>query len=232
MTDWLSLIEYVIPFALLGAVLGLDTVSFPQIMISRPIVSATLAGSLAGDPVAGLMIGVVLELMALDTLPFGASRYPEWGSAGVAGGVIMSDQTHGFLVHLAISLFAALLAAFISSWSMTALRRVNVRVMRKYRSKLDAGSRAAVYKVHLAGILLDSLRAAVITAGVLLVFLPVTGTITDMWTVNPDLTKAVVISVTAAVALAALWKLFRATAHTLWFFLSGLLIGGGILISR
>ena len=26
----------------------------------------------------GLLIGVVLELIALVTLPFGASRYPEW----------------------------------------------------------------------------------------------------------------------------------------------------------
>ena len=36
------------PLTMLGALLGLDVVSFPQAMISRPIVSATLAGALAG----------------------------------------------------------------------------------------------------------------------------------------------------------------------------------------
>ena len=35
-----------------------------------------------------MLVGVTLELIALATLPFGASRYPEWGSAGVVGGAI------------------------------------------------------------------------------------------------------------------------------------------------
>jgi PTS system mannose-specific IIC component len=71
----------VLPIAMLGGVLGLDVVSFPQAMVSRPLVAATLAGALIGDAASGLMIGAALELIALETLPFGASRYPEWGSA-------------------------------------------------------------------------------------------------------------------------------------------------------
>ena len=39
-----------LPLALLGGMLGLDVVSFPQAMISRPLVAATLAGALVGDP--------------------------------------------------------------------------------------------------------------------------------------------------------------------------------------
>ena len=59
-----------LPIGLLGAVLGLDVVSFPQAMVSRPIVAATLGGAFIGNPPAGLLIGVVLEMIALDTLPF------------------------------------------------------------------------------------------------------------------------------------------------------------------
>lgn len=55
----------------LGGVLGLDTVSFPQAMLSRPIVGATLAGALLGDAAAGLLAGAALELFAVETLPFG-----------------------------------------------------------------------------------------------------------------------------------------------------------------
>ena len=76
--------------AFLGGVLGLDTVSFPQAMLSRPIVGATLAGALLGDAGAGLLVGATLELFAVDTLPFGASRYPEWGSAAVIGGAFFT----------------------------------------------------------------------------------------------------------------------------------------------
>jgi len=77
---------------LLGAVLGLDTVSFPQAMLSRPLVAATLGGTLIGSPLGGLLIGAALELIALETLPFGASRYPEWGSASVVGGALYASS--------------------------------------------------------------------------------------------------------------------------------------------
>ena len=77
-----------VPLALLGGLLGLDVVSFPQAMISRPLVAATLAGAIGGNAMAGLLVGAVLEFVALETLPFGASRYPEWGSAAVVGGAL------------------------------------------------------------------------------------------------------------------------------------------------
>ena len=63
----------VLPVALLGGVLGLDVVGFPQAMISRPLVAATAGGALLGHSMSGLMIGAALELIALETLPFGAS---------------------------------------------------------------------------------------------------------------------------------------------------------------
>ena len=53
MTDFAQLL----PLAMLGAVLGLDVVSFPQAMISRPIVAATAAATLLGDPGRGLLVG-------------------------------------------------------------------------------------------------------------------------------------------------------------------------------
>src|SRR5690348_10088042 len=78
------------PIALLAGVLGLDVVSFPQAMISRPIVAATLGGAFLGAPVAGLVCGAALECLALESLPVGASRYPEWGSASVVAGAVAS----------------------------------------------------------------------------------------------------------------------------------------------
>ena len=44
-----------LPFVLLGGICGLDVVSFPQAMISRPIVAATVAGALAGRAGLGLL---------------------------------------------------------------------------------------------------------------------------------------------------------------------------------
>lgn len=230
--DIVSLVLQIIPFAFIGAVVGLDTVSFPQVMLSRPIVSATLAGALAGDAMAGLTIGVVLEIMALDTLPFGASRYPEWGASGTVGGVVMALSSNAYLTQFTIAILAALVTALVSSWSMIVLRRHNVKIMRKYRTHLDAGSLAAVNLVQLLGILLDAARAGIITFAALFVFIPLSGHITDLWSINAMSTRAVIVAITASVALSGLWKLFNNTRHTIWYLLSGLLIGGGALLSR
>ena len=81
-----------LPIALLGAVLGMDVVTFPQAMISRPIVAATLAGAFIGNAPAGLVMGAVLELLALEMLPFGASRYPEWGSASLGPDTLLQPD--------------------------------------------------------------------------------------------------------------------------------------------
>src|SRR5258706_4918532 len=86
-------------------------------MVSRPMVAATVAGAFIGRPPAGLLIGVVLEMIALDTLPFGASRYPEWGSAGVVCGGLFSPGAPGMPSGPSPSpLFALLAAGFSARW--------------------------------------------------------------------------------------------------------------------
>ena len=54
-----------------GMLVGLDLVSVPQAMIARPVVAGAVAGWLAGDVEAGLRVGVLFELFALDVLPVG-----------------------------------------------------------------------------------------------------------------------------------------------------------------
>ena len=71
-----------------GTLAGLDLVSVPQAMLSRPLVAATVAGAILGDVDAGLRVGAVLELFALDVLPVGAVRYPDYGPASVGAAAI------------------------------------------------------------------------------------------------------------------------------------------------
>ncbi len=96
-----------VPLSLLGGVLGLDVVSFPQAMISRPIVASTLGGAFAGDALAGLVCGAALECLAVESLPVGASRYPEWGSASTVAGVLAAQGAAGSVIPQAGSLAIA-----------------------------------------------------------------------------------------------------------------------------
>ena len=69
---------------LLGGFVGLDATSFPQIMVSRPLVAGVLTGVVFGRPAEGLALGFLVEAFALIILPIGAARYPESGTATVA----------------------------------------------------------------------------------------------------------------------------------------------------
>ena len=109
--------------------LGLDVVSFPQAMISRPLVAATLAGALIGQSgERHAALAPALELIALETLPFGASRYPEWGSASVVGGAIFASHPTHPAGAMTLAVLAALATTWVGGWTMvqaaTAERRV------------------------------------------------------------------------------------------------------------
>ncbi len=186
-----------LPLALLGALLGLDVVSFPQAMLSRPIVAATLAGAFIGNPAAGLTIGVVLEMIALDTLPFGASRYPEWGSAGVVGGALFAAQPSGMPGALPACLLATLLTASISGWSMVVLRRIIALRLERTRDRIEEGSRDALLSLHLSGMTMDLLRAGLVTTIAMLIFGPLVAAIVAIWGSESAPSHAVVVVIAA-----------------------------------
>ncbi len=217
-----------IAFAALGGVLGLDVVSFPQAMWSRPIVAATLGGALAGDVASGLLIGATLELIALETLPFGASRYPEWGSASVVGGVLAAGQAQGAGT-LTLAVLGALATASVGGWTMVMLRRLNARWARNTLPAREAGERGAVIGVQMAGIAADLVRGMLLTALALAALTPIARAAVATWGVDARLSRAVVVGLALTVALGAVWKIFHSTRGALWFFGAGLLLAVAVL---
>ena len=226
-----------LPLALLGAVLGLDVVSFPQAMLSRPIVAATIAGALVGRPAAGLFVGAILELIAIETLPFGASRYPEWGSAAVVGGVLYAGRvtedatpaaTAGALV---FAVAATLLTAWIGGVTMVWLRRLNAHLARQRAAALDLGSGRTVVGLQLLGMTADLVRGALLTLAALVVLRPIAGYVVEHWGVSDGWSRAVVIAAASAVAAAAGWKLFHAVPRARALFVSGLAVGSLLLLA-
>ena len=182
-----------LPLALLGAVLGLDVVSFPQAMISRPLVAATAAATLLGDPVRGLLIGATLEMFALETLPFGASRYPEWGSAAVAGGALFTKAAYGFDAgRLTTSVLIALLLAWVGGWSMVQVRKLNAMWARNRHEAVARGMRGTVIGLQLAGLAADLVRGIVLTAIGLVVFAPLQTAMLQSWGSSAPLSRKMV----------------------------------------
>jgi PTS system mannose-specific IIC component len=222
----------VFPVALLGGLLGLDVVSFPQAMFSRPIVAATLAGALLGNGGAGLIIGAVLELIALETLPFGASRYPEWGSASVVGGAIFVHDATSPAGAMALAMVGALATAMVSGWSMVKLRELNAHWARRHRAGLDAGSRGTVVGLQLIGMTADFARGAALTALGVVLLTPTMHAALQVWGFDARISRAAAIAVAASIALAAAWKILHATPGARWLFGAGIALGLAILATR
>ncbi|HVB31391.1 MAG TPA: PTS sugar transporter subunit IIC [Gemmatimonadaceae bacterium] len=216
-----------LPIALLGGVAGLDTVSFPQAMISRPLVAATLGGMLAGAPMHGLLVGAVLELIALETLPVGASRYPEWGSASVVAGAIYATGAKGGEVvgSLVVAVLGGLFVAWIGGWTMVKLRQRNAVWATRRRADLDAGSRGAVVGLQLSGLTADLARGVALSALAYAALAPAETRVLQRWTVPDQYSRALLVATAASVAVGAGWKLFHSTAGARWLFLGGLGIG-------
>lgn len=221
-----------LPIALLGGVLGLDVVSFPQAMISRPLVAATLTGALIGQPASGLLIGAALELIALETLPFGASRYPEWGSASVVGGAIFASHPAHPAGAMSVAVVAALATTWVGGWTMVKLRQLNAVWAGKSREALEAGARGSVVSLQLKGMTADLTRGVLLTGTAYAILAPFSNTLIGLWSTDARLSRCILVTAAASVAGGAAWKLFHSTSGARWFFVGGLAAGCFVLFVK
>jgi mannose/fructose/N-acetylgalactosamine-specific phosphotransferase system component IIC len=221
----------ILPFAVLGAVLGLDVVSFPQAMISRPIVASTIAGAFAGDADRGLAVGAVLEVIALGTLPFGASRYPEWGSAAVVGGALHATGMAPPVGSLALAILGALMVAWVSGDSMVLVRKLNGRWVRGARELIEAGRSDEVMRVQILGMTGDLFRGALVTGGCLALLAPAHRALGATWEGAASTERFTVACLMAGFGAASTWMLVRGTAGARVGIVAGVVIGIALVMS-
>ena len=151
-------------FALLlwGTATGLDLASVLQGLLNRPLVAGAVAGAILGDVDAGLGIGAALELFALDVLPVGASRYPDYGAATVAAVTFGAGQAWATALGPAVIL--GLVLAHVGGWSIVAHRRVTAWALHRAMPALDRGDPGVASQVHLVGLLSDLVRSVGLAA--------------------------------------------------------------------
>lgn len=145
-----------------GTVVGLDLVSVPQGLLSRPLISAAVAGWVVGDVETGLRVGAILELFALDVLPVGASRYPEYGPAAIGAVLLAAGLPAGDGV--GVGALLGLLVATLAGYSLEWLRHANARDVHRHAAELDGGSTAAIRRLQWTGLARDTIRSVAVTA--------------------------------------------------------------------
>ncbi len=225
-----------LPIALLAGLFGLDVVSFPQAMISRPLVAATVGGAFMGAPIAGLACGVALECLALESLPVGASRYNEWGSAAIVAGAVAARGAGTTTLPLAgtfaMSVAIGIMVSWLGGWTMVRHRQMIATFARPRLGQLAEGNRHTVVGLQVFGMTADFVRGALVAA---VVYLPARGLVDygqAHWREDDAMTRAVVVTGVAAVAATAVWKDFHAISLTRRLFLGSLAIGTMLVVLR
>ncbi len=150
---------------LAGGALGMDAVSWPQVMMSRPLVSATIGGWLLGNPVAGIFVGALLEMFALRHPPFGAAKYPDTGPAGLVAGASYAASGGAAIGALLVSVAIGWALAWVGTVTVHVRRRLNERIMSPVGEL--AADPGLLEQRHRLAIWLDGLRGAILVAAFL-----------------------------------------------------------------
>jgi len=210
-----------------GVVAGVDLVTVPQAMTGRPLVAAFVGGWIAGSPLHGLVVGAVLELFALETLPVGVSRYPDWGPPSVAAGALFApDRLHAvpFWPSLVGVVLVAGLVAWIGGYALGLVRRANGAAIVRRCAALDAGDPKALIQLQAGGFVRDAGRAALLTVVALGAGGVVVGVVAALWRAPAVVAQAVLLTVAAGVGAASVWRLFGRGRNARWL-LAGAALG-------
>lgn len=154
---------------LLAVLAGLDLVSLLQGLLSRPLVVGAGSGLLLGDVETGLRVGAVLELFALDVVPVGAARYPDFGAAAVAA--VMYASGTAWPASLGTAAGFGLLLSMAAGSTIPLARRWNARAVERRAIALAQGDAAVVNRLQLTCLghdLARSVALAVLALGLAL----------------------------------------------------------------
>jgi PTS system mannose-specific IIC component len=154
------MIDNVLLLGLWGVVVGLDTTSVAQTMLSRPLVAGTIAGAIVGDPGGGLMMGVILEFFAFEVLPVGAARYPDYGLGAVAAVAVVAGSPSVLSTGLGGGL--GLAVAYVGGVGAHLARIMNGADVIRHAALLESGDTRAICGIQLRGVLRDVARSALV----------------------------------------------------------------------
>lgn len=118
--------------ALLISLLGLDTTIAFQVLISQPVFACSIIGWLMGDPVTGMEIGAIMQMIWLNMLPVGAASFPEGNIASMLVCAIVirfADMDMPNTV-FAVAFVYGMIVSYVGAQLTTLDRRLNTRILK------------------------------------------------------------------------------------------------------
>ena len=144
-----------------------------QLAISQPIITSTFLGFLMGAMAPAMYFGLLVQLLWLGNLPFGASKTPEGNIASVVGCWLYINYhglytEHGHLILLILFIYIVIIS-FIASKTETYLRNMNVHFFDKVYESVSDQSISKIGRVIFEALAIQLLANwIIILAGLLL----------------------------------------------------------------
>jgi PTS system mannose-specific IIC component len=149
-------IVMVLVTSVVGGLLHLDRTAAFQFLVSRPLVSSTLTGLVLGDIKTGLLIGIVLELLWLDTQPLGTALPPDDTIVAVVvpASVVITGRLVGStdLSLLGLAVIVSLPLSEVGKLLDSGTRRLNGRFLARARRAAKDGDIRGVERQNIAGL--------------------------------------------------------------------------------
>jgi len=158
--------------SLIAVICGLDRTAALQLMLSRPIVAGPLAGLVLGEPLIGLQVGMLVELLWLGRLPVGASIPPDDTQIAIGAtflSVAFAAPDFSTPVTIVFCLLVTMPLAKSGQFFDRMARRANNHLVKRVEQNVLTGDLSLIAKLHLTGIghfALAALMTFVVVAGV------------------------------------------------------------------
>ncbi len=155
--DWVAWARDVGLIALCGGVICLDRRAAFQLMISQPILAVPILGFLFENPVVGLLLGAVLQLLWMGSFLFGAHIPPHETIASICSGgaVFLYAHLGGRLDAsvLALGVLLGIPAAYLGRWLDLHIDQADVSLMLRADKAAEAGNTKAIDFITIFGLL-------------------------------------------------------------------------------
>jgi len=188
----------------IGGLINLDTYSVGQTMISRPLVSAPLLGliqgTLAGYPQEGLqlgtIVGVILELVWLNTFQLGTSLPPNVTISGITTTSIVCIGIIGQPFHpvekitfLTLSICFGFIIGILAKWvDIFLYKKVNIILLHKLENSIKLGKLERIKQIIWISIGISFLVNFLILVGTIGVGLLIVKALIGLFATKFDLT--------------------------------------------
>ena len=111
----------------------------------------------------GAAVGITLELFALEVLPVGAAKYPDYGLGAVCGVAAAADAPA--ILGTGVGVALGLLVAYAGGRAIHIVRIRNGEDVERHTADFDAGVAGVVVRVHLRCLGRDAFRSLVVVVG-------------------------------------------------------------------